>query len=484
MKTQAETLPPGDHALMIVSSYDGTQQPYRLYLPTLIDATSESLPLVVVLHGKTVDHNAWFDLTPIKEYGEKYGYIVAAPYGRGDYFYQGPAEQDVLDMIDEVQQRYQIAPDRIYLMGHSMGGWGTWWIGLRHPDLFASLCPMAGFSPFELLPNAGHLAPLIIHDQDDPIVSVEHSQKTVQRLQQLGLFHEYREEQGYGHESRMIGDNLDRVFQWMNHHRRPDLPRSITYVTRTPRCGKAYWIQVLETAEFPYPATLEAKLESPRKIHIQTDRIKRFALDLKKLERLSPNSLEISLDGSAFKLEPGFTWGVFSCTDSLQDWQYHPQNDPLPDYESPVIGQVSDKASQQEAQEYLLHKVGQLLLEEIDADVALFTRDMFIGKLQAGSLTADDLLAFYIYSEKRMGLMTCRGREFREILRTESPPGKEWWGKLQATGKEVLPSDQHYRVIAPLHVARTFKENPEILPKTIPEYLYRAIIKKVPFTFE
>ena len=484
MKAQSKTLLPGDHALAVTSSYDGTQQPYRLYLPTIIEATTDPLPLLVVLHGKTVDHNAWFDLTPVKEYGEKYGYILAAPYGRGDYFYQGPGEQDVLDIIGEVQQNYKIAPDRIYLTGHSMGGWGTWWIGLRHPDLFASICPMAGFSPLELLPNAENLAPFIIHDQDDPIVNIEHSRKAVKELQQLKVFYEYREEQGYGHQSQMIGDNLDRVFQWMNRYRRPDKPESVTYVTRTPQCGKAYWIQILETTEFPYPAKIEAKLDTAQKITIKTDGLKKFALDLRKLTGASSGSLSVSLDGSSFNLEKGLAWGIFSRTDSQEAWQYQGSHDPLPEYQSPFIGQVSEKASKMEAQEYLLREVGKLLLEEIDADVALFTQDMFIGNLQAGPLTADDLLALYVYSEKQLGLMTCSGREFKEILSTESPPGKEWWGRLQPTGKEILSSDEIYRVIAPIHVARTFKENPEILPKTIPEYLYQAVKNKLPFTFE
>ncbi len=181
-KTAAQ---PGDHALTFESSFDATEQPYRLYLPSNWTPDQE-WPVAVVLHGKTVDQNAWFDFTPVKEYGEKYGYVLIAPYGRGDYFYQGPGEQDVLDLVDIAVESYSGDPNRIHLMGHSMGGWGTWWVALRHPHRFASISPMAGFDPMELIPNARRLAPYIIHDSTDPIVTVEHSRSAAKKLEDLG----------------------------------------------------------------------------------------------------------------------------------------------------------------------------------------------------------------------------------------------------------------------------------------------------------
>ncbi|MCX7625869.1 MAG: hypothetical protein N2Z21_06620, partial [Candidatus Sumerlaeaceae bacterium] len=77
-------LGPGEHGLQFVSTDDGTTQPYRLFIPQSISETSQALPLVVVLHGWGVDEFAWFKFTPVKRIAEEFGYVVAAPYARGN----------------------------------------------------------------------------------------------------------------------------------------------------------------------------------------------------------------------------------------------------------------------------------------------------------------------------------------------------------------------------------------------------------------
>lgn len=473
---------PGDQTITFESTWDGSEQLYRIYLPKVVSSATP-VPLLVVLHGKTVDHNAWFDYTPIKEFADKYGYVVVAPYGRGDYFYQGPAERDVLDIMDIVLERDNIDPDRVYLMGHSMGGWGTWWIGLRHPERFAAICPMAGFCPLELLPNAFHLAPYIVHDASDPIVSVEHSRAAARRLERLGQPYVYREEHGYGHSSKMIGDNLDRLFLWMNAHRRNLRPGHVRFVTRTPVSGDAYWMRVLETAEFPKPAALEAQLDESAQLLLAAKGVKKFAFDLKQFMGKSHFPIRTQLDGQTFTLLGNFGWGIFTRSGTAGKWQYHHQREVPPPYVSPVVGQVQPKEGAAAlGQAELLDAAVKLLLEQVEADVALFTEDMFIGKLAAGPLSADQVLDLYVYSEKRLGRFECTGERFKTILETESPPGKEWWGRLKPVGKEVADPEKTYKVIAPLHVATTFEKEPEVLSETIPEYLYQAIHKKAPIT--
>jgi len=55
----------------------------------------------------------------------------------------GPGERDILDAIEWAKANYNIDPGRIYLTGFSMGGRGTYQIGLRNPDRFAAIAPMA-----------------------------------------------------------------------------------------------------------------------------------------------------------------------------------------------------------------------------------------------------------------------------------------------------------------------------------------------------
>ena len=54
----------------------------------------------------------------------------------------GPGEQDILDAIEWAKANFNIDEDRIYLSGFSMGGRGTYIIGLKNPDIFAAIAPM------------------------------------------------------------------------------------------------------------------------------------------------------------------------------------------------------------------------------------------------------------------------------------------------------------------------------------------------------
>ena len=75
----------------------------------------------------------------------------AAPTtGRGpdeETRYRALSEQDVLNVLEIVTREYKIDPDRIYLMGHSMGGFGTWWLGQKYADTWAAIAPMSGVLP-------------------------------------------------------------------------------------------------------------------------------------------------------------------------------------------------------------------------------------------------------------------------------------------------------------------------------------------------
>lgn len=309
---------PMDEVKTFQSTYDGTTQPYRLFLPEAGPAAATTTrPLLVVLHGKGVDHHAWFNFTPVKDHAGRRGYVVAAPLGRGDWFYRGPGEQDVLDTIAEVKRLIAIDPDRVYLAGHSMGGWGTWWIALRNPDLFASIVPMAGWAPPgthgdpatgpDLLGNALHLDPLIIHDADDPILPVSESQAAAAALARAGISHALRVERGYGHASKMIGDNFDRIFAWFETRRRAAQPDTVRFSTRSPARGRAYWVEIMETARFPEYATVEASVASTGTVKIVARHARTLRLHLDAMPRGTQTTapIRVQLDGQTFEASPG-----------------------------------------------------------------------------------------------------------------------------------------------------------------------------------
>jgi predicted esterase len=71
------------------------------------------------------------------------GYHVA-PFGRGNTRYIDIGEIDVFESYKDAHDNFKIDEDRRYLYGFSMGGGGTWTIGLRTPDLWAAMSVYAG----------------------------------------------------------------------------------------------------------------------------------------------------------------------------------------------------------------------------------------------------------------------------------------------------------------------------------------------------
>lgn len=136
----------GDVHLAYRSSLDGMLLPFRLYVPTGY-TDQHTWPLIVFLHGARCDENTFMAANQLQPVAERMGYLVAGVNGRGPvsgYTEGSGAHQDVLDVIALMQKHYRIDPNRIYLMGHSMGGIGAWQIGLKYRETFAALAIESG----------------------------------------------------------------------------------------------------------------------------------------------------------------------------------------------------------------------------------------------------------------------------------------------------------------------------------------------------
>ncbi len=126
-------------------------------------------------------------------------------------------EEFVLDLIDAARRTWKIAPGRVYLAGHSMGGYGSWTLGAHHADQLAGLAPSAG-GPTPILdagnrvvdivegvvPNLRNIAIRIYQSADDPRVPPDANRFAVRRLEEArerwgGFDFEYWEVDGRGH---------------------------------------------------------------------------------------------------------------------------------------------------------------------------------------------------------------------------------------------------------------------------------------------
>ncbi len=103
--------------------------------------------LIVTLHGANVPSINQAG----GQYTQKEGTYILAPAARGpvNYDHEDLGRIDDLEAVEVFKQRYEVDDSAVYLTGHSMGGHGTWHVGLTNPDEFAGLAPSAGWTDFD-----------------------------------------------------------------------------------------------------------------------------------------------------------------------------------------------------------------------------------------------------------------------------------------------------------------------------------------------
>lgn len=143
--TAPNSLPEGVSADGATGSlYNGSFQPYRMFVPDSYRDDPRPAPLIPLLHGWTGNHRGfnpsgnsfWTDVVRANRA------LVPKPLGMGEeIWYEHVGEVDVLEVMADVARHYSVDPDRVYLGGTSMGGLGTIKIAEAHPDLFAGIFP-------------------------------------------------------------------------------------------------------------------------------------------------------------------------------------------------------------------------------------------------------------------------------------------------------------------------------------------------------
>lgn len=302
-----------------ISSVDNSVQPYCLILPANYNKT-RPMQLHVVLHGSTSGTGIG-ELAYVlssdgngndanRTGGPQNDFIELLPMGRlGENSYRFEGETDVDEAIEAVCRDYLIDRSKIVLRGSSLGGVGTWQLGLKRPDRYAAIGPNAGpvdtiefsNSPWEhfvrldpLTPwqrtmlhlvdaidytaNAG-MVPVVasMGDQDPYYGTHLQMEKAFEKegipfvgLVDRGAGHGITQEV-YQKQIRMVTDIASRG--------RDSFPKQIRFVTWTLRTSRCFWIEVLGLEHHYQRAEIEAQIADDGSVIVKEPRnITRFAL--------------------------------------------------------------------------------------------------------------------------------------------------------------------------------------------------------------
>jgi poly(3-hydroxybutyrate) depolymerase len=210
---------------------------YALFVPSTYDKDKKS-PLIVALHGLYSNPQQMMRYRGLTDLAEKHGYIVVAPMGYNSSGWYGVkipfkkdpkapdnlselSEKDVMNVLALTRKEFNIDDNRIYLMGHSMGGGGTMHIALKNPDLFAALGPIAPalFRKPDELEKIKHVPIILIQGDKDDLVKVERVRPWADMMKKLEMKYEYVEVAGGDHIN-VAFTKMPDIFAFFNKHKK------------------------------------------------------------------------------------------------------------------------------------------------------------------------------------------------------------------------------------------------------------------------
>jgi len=237
-------------------------EPYSIYVPNS-PAPSGGYQLTLLLHSLSCNYNQYANTNYESQFANRtIPSIVFTTEGRGpDNWYTDLSEAEVFEVWSDVASRYPINENAVALAGYSMGGFATWKLGGRWPDLFGKMQPTVGppsdagedletmFASYRNIPIRSW------HAAADELVPLDQSLPEEQTLSSLGLNFEWDLFAPAEHLTLALNDQFDTAASWLGSVSTNDNPPHVTYVVQPSLDSSqydivathAYWLSGVTT---------------------------------------------------------------------------------------------------------------------------------------------------------------------------------------------------------------------------------------------
>ena len=198
---------------------------YLLFLPAdykLNQKDQAPWPMILFLHGAGERGS---DLNLVKKHGppkiveskKEFPFVLISPQCPEGHRWN---VDDVMQLVTQVQDDYNIDKSRTYVTGLSMGGYGSWALAAKYPHHFAAVAPVCGVGQPD---SAGKLLELPIwafHGDSDNVVPLSGSAKIVEAIRQKGGQRvKLTVYEGVGHDSWTTTYDNPELYTWLLSHR-------------------------------------------------------------------------------------------------------------------------------------------------------------------------------------------------------------------------------------------------------------------------
>ncbi len=184
--------------------------PLRLYVPPQA-RTGRALPVVIALHGAGADENMFLEgygAGRLRDLADSVGFVLLSPLTTA--FVRDPGTLD--SALAMMARSATIDRDRVYLIGHSMGGAATIRIATQSREQIRAAVVIAGVG---VVPPGGRIAPtLFLGAETDLVIPVTRVRVTYDQFLAAGAPVEFEQADGWGH-TLIVGAQLERALRWL-----------------------------------------------------------------------------------------------------------------------------------------------------------------------------------------------------------------------------------------------------------------------------
>jgi predicted peptidase len=208
---------------------------YQVYVPGKLQG-KQNAPVILFLHGIGQRGEGGFLPTEgvqagmLRHYLEQVPAIVVLPQcRRGSYWTDPLMDEMVMKSLAQTASEFGADPERLYLTGVSMGGFGAWHLVSEHPETFAAIVAICGGSPLRtgdrfapIARKVGQTPAWLFHGSDDRVVPVTESRQIVAALKAINGNVRYNEYEGVGHNVWLKALAEQELIPWLLKQHRPE----------------------------------------------------------------------------------------------------------------------------------------------------------------------------------------------------------------------------------------------------------------------
>lgn len=203
--------------------HDGATAKYVVYVPSTYDP-KKPMPTILFLHGMGERGSDGWKQVPvglgsaIMMNSEAWNFIVIFPQKSMASTKWMDQEKEILAIVEKTKKEYNVDSARLYLTGLSMGGFGTWLLAAKHPEMFAAIAPICGGGNPADAAALKDIPTWCFHGDKDNAVPLDRSREMIEAIKAAGGNPQFTVYPGVGHNSWDKAYRDEKLWEWFLKH--------------------------------------------------------------------------------------------------------------------------------------------------------------------------------------------------------------------------------------------------------------------------